>query len=139
MAAARPFASRYRILIVEDEAFVAELMAEMVRELGYEIAGLAHSIPAAREELAKHDFDAVLLDIRLDTQHSYAIADLLLEMKIPFAFVSGYTRPFEPRHFRVPLLQKPFTLGSLRQVLIGIIGPAVTDRPSTKPQFPKAS
>ena len=72
---------------------------------------------------SEHDFDAVLLDLGLDGQTSREIADLLIELKIPFAFVTGYTQPFEPRHASVPLLHKPFTVGQLREVLHALVGP----------------
>lgn len=83
----------------------------------------ANSVLAARDELENRDFDAVLLDLGLDGQASPEIAGRLMELNVPFAFVTGYTRPFEPRHAMVPLLHKPFTVGQLRDVLHALIGP----------------
>ena len=98
-----------RILIVEDEMLIADLIDDIVREIGYAVSGKAHNLLSARQELGKRNFDAVLLDIGLDGQHNPELADWLLEMDIPFAFVTGYDHPFEARHDKVPLLQKPFT------------------------------
>lgn len=113
-----------RLLIVEDEPLVAHIMAEMAHQLGYEVSSLAHSVPQARIEVSKYDYDAALLDIRLGAQQCFEIADLLSEMKIPFAFVTGCAPPLEPRHTQIPLLQKPFTFGLLGSVLSALVGPA---------------
>jgi hypothetical protein len=65
-------------------------------------------------------------DIGVDSQHSPELADTLMEMKVPFAFVTGHSRPFEARHSHIPLLHKPFTLGQLRGVLNALMGPPLT-------------
>jgi DNA-binding response OmpR family regulator len=123
MAPSRSYPTGNRVLVIEDEPFIAALFAEMVHELGYEASGLANGLASARRELGRRNFDVVLLDIGLDGQHSPELADLLMEMKMPFAFVTGYTQPFELRHSQIPLLHKPFTLAQLRNVLNALIGP----------------
>lgn len=111
------------MLIVEDEFVAAMLIRDMVHELGYEVSGFANNVFTALDDVEKHHFDAVLLDLVLDGQMSPEIADLLIELKIPFAFVTGHTRPLEPRHAMVPLLHKPFTVGQLRDVLHALVRP----------------
>ena len=111
-----------RILIIEDQMLIANLVDDIVRELGYAVSATATTIVAAQTELAKRNFDAVLLDIGLDGPYSPKIADVLSEMAIPFAFVTGYDGPLEPRHADVPLLSKPFTSEQLRVLLEKLIG-----------------
>jgi DNA-binding response OmpR family regulator len=111
-----------RVLIIEDEPLIVELIEDMVCELGYTVSGNARTVSAARQELAKRNFDTVLLDIGLDGTHSPEIADLLLEMRIPFGFSTGYNYPFEARHVGVPLLLKPFTPAQLRTFLETLVG-----------------
>jgi DNA-binding LytR/AlgR family response regulator len=53
------------------------------------VSGKATTIAAARQELAKGNFDAVLLDIGLDGHSSAEVADVLLDMAVPIAFVTG--------------------------------------------------
>lgn len=48
----------------------------------------------------------------------------MLQMQVPFGFVTGYDDPFEARHDRVPLLRKPFTAGELGELLEKLVGPA---------------
>ena len=111
-----------RLLIVEDELLIALIIEEMARDIGYRVSGIAHTVPLARKEFAKHNFDAVLLDIRFDGQFAFEFADVLREANVPFAFVTGYDYLVEPRHELIPVLQKPFTLAQLRALLVTLVG-----------------
>jgi CheY-like chemotaxis protein len=98
-------------------------MDDIVRDFGYAVSGMASTIAFARQELAKRNFDAVLLDMSLDGPYSPEVADVLLETGVPFAFVTGYDEPFEARHADVPLLRKPFTSKQLCVLLEKLVGP----------------
>src|SRR5688572_27790040 len=54
-----------RILVVEDESLLAEDVQERLKNLGYEVAGVAHSGEEALTSLATSPSDLVLMDIRL--------------------------------------------------------------------------
>ena len=113
-----------RILIIEDDWIITDLIANIVLELGYSVSGIAGTFATACRELNKRNFDAALLDIGLDGQHGPEIADRLLQMKLPFGFVTGYDSPFKERHAMVPLLHKPFTVVELDDLLEKLVGPA---------------
>ncbi len=112
-----------RVLIVEDEFLIALMMEEMVREMGYEVSGIAHNIATARREFAKKNFDAVLLDISVGGRRDPETADFLLKTGVPFAFVTGYDYLVEPRHEKIPVLQKPFLPAQIRTLLEQLVGP----------------
>lgn len=111
-----------RVLIVEDDLVIALMMEEIVREMGCAVSGIAGTLGMARLQLAKRDFDAVLLDVNLGGEYNPETADLLLEMGVPFAFVTGYDYVVEPRHDNVPLLQKPFSSIQLRVLVEQLVG-----------------
>ena len=111
-----------RILIVEDELLIALMIAEMVRDTRYHVSGIAHTPAMARQEFAKHNYDAVLLDINIGGRYNTEIADRLLKRGVPFAFVTGYDYLVEPRHENVPVLPKPFTFDQLRVLLRNLVG-----------------
>jgi DNA-binding NtrC family response regulator len=113
-----------RILIVEDEVFIALMIEEMVREIGYEVSGTVHNIAMARQEFAKKNFDAVLLDISVGGRRDPETADFLLKAGVPFAFVTGYDYLVEPRHEKIPVLQKPFVPAQILSLLEKLVGPA---------------
>jgi DNA-binding NtrC family response regulator len=131
-----------RVLIIEDHVLIASLVSDTVRDFGYAVSATAGTIATARQEVAKRNFDAALLDIVLDRPYSPEIADLLLEMGIPFAFVTGYDSPFEARHADVPLLEKPFKAEQLRVLLENLIGQSGWRdeiQPPTPTPYPPAS
>lgn len=111
-----------RLLIAEDELLVALIIEEMAHEIGYRISGVAHTAHMLRNELAKRNFDAVLLDVSLDAPVAFEFADHLIAADLPFAFVTGYDYLVEPRHESVPILQKPFTPAQLSVLLANLVG-----------------
>ena len=118
-------AARVRILIIENDFLIGEMIHDMVLELGYEVTRVAHKFPSALREISKDNFESALLNIGIDDQkHGSEIADILIEKGIPFGFVTGYEHPLEERHKHIPLLQKPFSRVQLRDFLVDIIGPS---------------
>jgi two-component SAPR family response regulator len=116
-----------RVLIIENDFLIAEMIHDMVRELGYTVARTVHRFPSALKELSKVNFDGALVNIGIDEQkHGVELADMLMEMRIPFGFVTGYGHSLAERHAHVPLLQKPFTAYQLRDLLERLVGPAGT-------------
>jgi DNA-binding NtrC family response regulator len=100
------------------------MIEEMVREIGYEVSGTVHNIAMARQEFAKKNFDAVLLDISVGGRRDPETADFLLKAGVPFAFVTGYDYLVEPRHEKIPVLQKPFVPAQILSLLEKLVGPA---------------
>jgi DNA-binding response OmpR family regulator len=112
-----------RILIIEDELLIALMIEEMVRDIGYRVSGVAHTIAMATREFAKRNYDSVLLDINIGGRFHAEIADQLVSSGIPFAFVTGYDYLVDPRHEKIPVLQKPFMPAHLRALLETLVGP----------------
>jgi CheY-like chemotaxis protein len=113
-----------RILIVENEFLIAQLIDDMVTELGYSVVGVATTVAAALKAFAELDFDAVLLDINLNGHRNPETADFLLQRGIPFAFVSGYDNVSQPHLAHVPLVLKPFSDEEIGVALRILVGPA---------------
>jgi len=128
MSASSPSSvSAPRVLIIENDFLIAEMIHDMVRELGYTVTRTVHRFPSALKELSKENFDGALVNIGIDEQkHGVELADMLSEMRIPFGFVTGYGHPLTERHAHVPLLQKPFTVYQLHDFLEKLVGPAGT-------------
>ena len=107
-----------RILVVEDEMLVAMLMEDMLSDLGYEVAGVASRVNTAVEMAQRETFDAAILDVNLNGQEAYPVADVLIARGIPFAFATGYgeTGLREPYRTR-PTLQKPFQQEDMKDVI----------------------
>jgi len=118
-----------RVLIIEDNPLIAEMICEIVTAFGYVVCGTANDIQSAHKKLCGTNFDIVLLDIGLDREQKCPeLADVLHDMKVPFAFVTGYGHALDVRHERVPLLRKPFT----EEQLCGVLERLVEDLPRAR-------
>ena len=112
-----------RILIVEDESLVAHFLAELLAVFGCQVAGIAETVAAslALIDAPGADFDGVLLDINLNGETVYPVADRLVALQLPFAFVTGYEESaIDPRFSTVPILRKPFRPPELAALVASI-------------------
>jgi CheY-like chemotaxis protein len=106
-----------RILVVDDEPLISAMTEEWLSELGHVVVGPAHSLAAALE-LAEMDLDAAIVDVALDKDKSYPLADALSARGVPFALMSGYGQDgIEPRYRARSTLGKPFEYATFRQVI----------------------
>ena len=111
-----------RILIIEDEGLIAELMVDIIREAGCYVASIAADITSARGAIGRADYDAAVLDYGLNQTLATELADLLIERNVPFAFVTGYPHDIlEIRHRHVPLLVKPFGSDMLARTVRALV------------------
>jgi CheY-like chemotaxis protein len=110
-----------RVLVVEDEVIIGMLVEDMLQDLGYEVVALSTHLDQAVELARSSDIDFAVLDLNLNGQLSYPVADALLERGLPFIFATGYGAKFlVPPYAGTPTLQKPFYLADLRRMLAGI-------------------
>jgi CheY-like chemotaxis protein len=106
------------VLIVEDEPLIAMATEDMVTELGYEVTGTATSVEAALSALLRRRPDIALLDLKLRSETSLAVADRCRSLGIGIAFTTGYAPDELPADCGdAPMLAKPYTVAELRTVL----------------------
>ncbi len=118
-----PLATR-RVLVVEDEFFLADDMAEALRALGAEVVGPAPTRDLAMSLLAGERVDAAVLDINLRGETIFPVADALRARGVPFVFATGYDEAATPPAYRnVPRWEKPFDPEELVRALPAVIGP----------------
>ena len=114
-----------RVLVVEDEYLIRMLLEDMLGDLGYEIAGAVGTIAEASELAAKGDFNLAILDVNLDGEEIYPVADILAKRGLPFVFVSGYGQDSLPERYRGrSCLQKPFQAEQLKTTLAKLLATA---------------
>jgi DNA-binding response OmpR family regulator len=118
-------AKRYA-LIVEDEALISILAAEVMQELGFE-AMEAGSAKAAMHLASSTKFDIALVDIGLpDRRGDELIAELRsLQANLPMIIATGYADPTLSDRLRnehgVVVLTKPYDLVRIRTAVDSLI------------------
>jgi CheY-like chemotaxis protein len=110
------------VLIVEDDFFIAEDLADAFRAQGAVILGPVSGIDAALALVeAAPGPDAAVLDLNLGAVMSYPIADALMQRRVPFVFTTGYDASAILPHYRsVPRCEKPVDLAQVTRMLRGM-------------------
>jgi CheY-like chemotaxis protein len=114
----RPGSDKGYILLVEDEALVGMMMADLLSDLGFEVLGPYGQIADAVEAIGRQPVRAAVLDINLGGELVYDLAELLVNRGLPIVFVTGYgAEGLDQRFAHAPVLQKPVDAVALQQVL----------------------
>ena len=111
--------SNRKVLVVEDEMMIAMLIEDMLDELGCTLVGPATNVPRALDLIDKEQVEVAVLDLNLDGQDTYAIADALQRKNLPFIFATGYgSAGLRKEYGNRPVLQKPFQISELETALV---------------------
>jgi PAS domain S-box-containing protein len=111
--------SKSRVLLVEDEALVAMMIQETLKEFGYQVVGPLNTASEALAAAREGHFDAAVLDINLGDGLVYTVAEILSVRGVPFVFVTGYDADsVDPRFSEVPILQKPIERDMLQKIFM---------------------
>src|SRR5579871_766839 len=106
------------VLIVEDDPIIALDFEDTILNLGVGSVRCAGSVAAALGLIAERAPDFALLDVGLAREKSFAVAEKLAALKIPFAFVTGYGAERVPPDFAdYARLPKPCSSDALLVVL----------------------
>jgi len=118
-AHSQPSLSGRRILVVEDEYFVADDLVQALTRLGAEVLGPVATREEAFELLSTGErIDLAVLDINLQDESVFPVADTLVEQGVPFLFATGYDQTAIPAQYQqVPRWEKPFAPEALAQAL----------------------
>ncbi|MBN9581685.1 MAG: response regulator [Afipia sp.] len=115
-------AQRRAVLLVEDEVMIRMMVADMLEELGYTIAGEAGDIDEAVRLVQCTDFDIAILDVNLNGKVISPVAEAVQLRGLPLIFATGYGAQGLPEKFRDrPVIQKPFQMETLARTIETIL------------------
>lgn len=107
------------VLIVEDDALIALDAQETLLEIGVKSVRTSASVARALNMIRERVPDFALLDVGLIREKSFAVAERLETLKVPFVFATGYSdaTAFPPQFAERPTLNKPYQREALLAVL----------------------
>jgi len=107
------------VLIVEDDAIIALDFEDTILGFGVKTVRSVASVAKALEMIADRAPDFALLDVGLIHEKSFAIAERLDALRIPFVFVTGYgtAGTFPAAFAHTPTLSKPYSTDALKALL----------------------
>lgn len=110
-----------RVLVVEDEFFLAEDLARGLTERGAQVVGPSGDVEDALDLIEETErLDAAVLDLNLRGEMAFPVADALLERGVRFVFTTGYDPAgIPPRYRGVVRCEKPADAGRIARALFG--------------------
>jgi CheY-like chemotaxis protein len=107
------------VLIVEDDPIIAIDFEDRLLGFGVTSVRTVGSVMQALDAIARRTPDFALLDVELIRETSFAIAERLIALKVPFVFVTGYGAEarIPPGLAGRPRLQKPCSSDALEAAL----------------------
>lgn len=137
---AAPSLTGIRVLVLEDDYYLATDTAEALEKAGATVVGPVSDPSRAAALAGSERLDCAVLDINLGEGPSFEAARAMYEHAIPFIFVTGYDDLDIPAEFgSATRLQKPLTESLLIRAVadVGIEKPAPaalnTSRPAVTP------
>jgi PAS domain S-box-containing protein len=113
-----PLLSGKRVLVVEDDFYLASDLAAVLRNSGAQVVGPFSTESQAIEAAMAASIDAAVLDINLGPGPSFAAAGAVKDAGVPYLFLTGYDTSIIPAEFKlVPVVGKPANLRMVVQEL----------------------
>jgi len=117
-----------RVLVVEDEYFLADDISRALRSVGADVAGPVGDVGDALRILYDGSvLDGAVLDVNLRSEMVFPIAQELRARQVPFVFTTGYDPvSIAPEFQDVLRWEKPIDVAAMIRGLGGLIGPRPT-------------
>lgn len=107
-----------RVLLVEDEYYIADDLRRILEAVGAEVVGPLSTLAKAHHALDEHRFDCAIIDLNLHGESALPIADRLVDSGKSFAIATGYGSGSIPDRFGdVPRIEKPFDPPALLELI----------------------
>nr|WP_294514735.1 response regulator [uncultured Rhodopila sp.] len=117
------------VLVVEDDAMIGILLAEMLGDLGYNVCAIAATEDDAVTDAARCKPGLLIVDQQLrEGNGSSAVARILLHGPVPCVFISG--APMRSSRTAKKVLRKPFVEGDLMRAIRDVV--TVVDVPAVR-------
>lgn len=97
-----------RILVVEDEFLIANMLCDMLAEVSAVVVGPSFNVQQALHALRDQAVDAAILDMNLNGEWSDPVAEELVKRGIPFVFTTGYQAEERAARFGARIVAKPY-------------------------------
>jgi DNA-binding response OmpR family regulator len=103
-----------RVLVIEDDALIASLLAETVEDLGHVVCAIAATEAEAVAHALTCEPDLMIVDAGLaDGNGVSAVKTILRTHFVPHLFVTGNGREVKALHPDAVILEKPFFVPEL--------------------------
>jgi|GEM_PF-642832 len=121
-----------RVLILEDEEMIADIISDTVEELGHTVIGVASNERSAVELARTMEPELVLADVRLrGGSGERAVEAIRGKGRVPVIYITGYPDGVKADGADEYVMAKPFRVEDLKQT----ISRALKDGPGPRPVY----
>lgn len=122
---------RARILVIDDERAVRELISDALAIEGHDVH-TAENGKEALDLIGQHRYDLVFCDLRMPEMDGQRLYEEVqrdypqILKRIVFVTAQAHSADYGPflRTTGIPVIEKPFTLSQLRQMVDKMVGPS---------------
>lgn len=119
-----------RVLVVEDDYFIANEICTTLRDHGAHVLGPSPDVEHGLNLVRNHPIDCAVLDINLHGDLAFSLASELRQRGTPAIFATGYDSSVLPGEFRGSVrLEKPVDLSALLRAVRSACSSAPASRP----------
>lgn len=120
----RQLARARKVMLVEDSELVLMSLEALFEDMEWDIDGPVKRLADAMRLADTTEADVALLDVNLNGEMSWPVAERLEARGIPVIFATGYGDiSTMPEHLKsVPLVGKPFAISDLEALLKELVG-----------------
>ncbi|HZX78804.1 response regulator [Lysobacter sp.] len=113
-----------RLMLVEDDYFIGSTLKDVLELEGATVIGPFPDVASALQGMGDgRGIDVALLDINLDGEMSFPVADALQGLDVPTVLISGYdTHALPAPYADLPHCEKPIDVHQLLRILAGLQG-----------------
>lgn len=127
MGQMRPISSRAKILVVEDEALIGEMVADALEEQGFDVFLVSNAADALRYVESGAQVDALFTDVHLPGgMDGSELANRVRSLRpdMPIVYASGRWHPTDRERLvaRSIFLPKPYDLRDAGNLLMRLVG-----------------
>jgi len=123
-----------RVLVVEDDAVIAMLLADVLAGMGYDVCAIEATEEDAVASAARCQPDLMVVDAGLrDGSGVSAVEQILVAGFVPHVFVTGDPSTVRELRPAAVVVQKPFLESDLVRAIQGALGAATASLPCPDP------
>lgn len=105
-----------RVLLLEDEFLIAMDAEQVLLDLGAAQVEIASTLAEAERLAANGRFDLAMLDVNINGQVSFPLAESLWRRGVAVVFATGYEMRNQPFPAFALCVTKPYTSANLQEV-----------------------
>ena len=111
--------SETKVLIVEDDPFIAMDLEDALLDAGYQVCAMVSSVAEGLERITLDRPEVATLDYHLGRETSEALARALDERGIPYCYVSGNAHELD--NPGAPVIMKPVAPATVLRTLSKLV------------------